>query len=466
LDGEAEQRAHASLGERLLARGELDLVERLRAGVHLLRGGDEPRGSALVVAAALHLTGADALIAATPLLQQALALFRAAGRAEHEQLVIVARLATAAYYVDRRLAPYGHDAMRLFENVLHLRGARAMRPFLGAKLSIVLVLIWTALGFALRRRNPRVPPFREALSLAFQAVSAMTGVATVCIDPERASRYARLLEPLSALGPNHVAALVCEFNQGLAATVRDRPSEALRRWQALLARLKSTTPIVGMPEDVRKLYLGGALYACGVLECWRDSTKALEYADQLSTLDVTMYEMSADQLRTLYYANQGNLELFERYRQRVEMHAIQRGSAWQVETWSPGAFIGLHLRTHDALGMKRVHEELKRLREEIPSFTIYAQRAAGSYLMLRGKYTEALVALEECTREAPLAVVGWARSHGGLARAYNGLGEHAKAREVCERALGMLSPEDLAFPALNLALQIEYALALLGLGEL
>jgi tetratricopeptide (TPR) repeat protein len=221
-----------------------------------------------------------------------------------------------------------------------------------------------------------------------------------------------------------------------------------------------------MPEDVRKLYLGGALYACGVLECWRDSTKALEYADALSTLDVTMYEMSADQLRTLYYANQGNLELCERYRQRVEMHAIQRGSAWQVETWSPGAFVGLHLRTHDALGMKRAHEELKRLREEIPSFATYAQRAAGSYLMLRGKYTEALVALEECTREEPLAVVGWARSHGVLARAYNGLGEHGRAREVCQRALDRLSPEDLAFPALNLTLQLEHALALLGLGEI
>jgi tetratricopeptide (TPR) repeat protein len=465
LDAKERQRAHALLGQQLLARGSLGVVEQLEAGVHLMLGGDEQRGAAMVVAASTVLTGADALIAGTPLLEQALALFRAAGRSQHEQLMILARLATAAYYVDRKLAPYGYEAMSLLEDVFKLRRARQLSPWLGRKLSIILVLAWCAIGFALRKKNPLVPTFRDAMSLFLQAVSTMTGVATVCIDPDRATRYASMLEPFTALGRDHVTTLVYEFCMGLAATVRDRPSDASRKWQELLARLTSPVPIVGMPEDVRKLYVGGALYACGVLECMRDSSKALEYAEQLATLDMTMYEMSADQLRTLYYANQGNLALFEQYRRRVEMHAIQRGSAWQVETWSPGAFVGLYLRTGDALGMKRAVEELKRLRREIPSFQVYLERSAGSYLLLRGKHAEALTELSACLKEEPLSVIGWARSHSGLARSYNALGEHERARTTCERALTRLAPEDLAFTALNLHLQIEHAMARMALGE-
>jgi tetratricopeptide (TPR) repeat protein len=85
---------------------------------------------------------------------------------------------------------------------------------------------------------------------------------------------------------------------------------------------------------------------------------------------------------------------------------------------------------------------------------------------LRGKYAEALTSLDDCLREEPLSIVGWARSHGSLARAYNALGEHARALDICERALARLAPEDLAFTALNILLQIEHALARAGLGEL
>jgi serine/threonine protein kinase/tetratricopeptide (TPR) repeat protein len=465
LDAERRKRAHAILGQQLLRQGSLDVVGQLEAGLHLMRGGHEERGAAMVVQAANVMTGADALTFAVPSLSAALALFRVQGRSKHEQLVILGRLATAAYYVDRRLAPYGHEAMTLMEDVFGLSHARKLRPYLGKKLSVILVVLWTAIGFRLRKKNPLVPPFREAMSLFLQAVTTMVGVAIVCIDPDRATRYANLLEPFTGLGPNHVTTLVYEYCMGLAATVRDRPHDAWQRWQRLLTRLLSKEPIVGMPEDVRKLYTGGALYASGVLECWRDSSRALEYAEQLSKLDMGMYEMSADQLRMLYYANQGKLERSEHYRQRVEMHAIQRGSAWQVETWAPGAFIGVYLRTNDALSMKRSLEDLKRLSKELPTLHTYVRRSAGSYLLLRGKYAEALTALDDCLREEPLSIVGWARSHGSLARAYNQLGEHGRAREICERALERLEPEDLAFTALNLMLQTEHALARAKLGQ-
>jgi hypothetical protein len=45
----------------------------------------------------------------------------------------------------------------------------------------------------------------------------------------------------------------------------------------------------------------------------------------------------------------------------VETHAIQLGSAWQVETWAPADILKTSLATHDVLGMKRAAQELSRL---------------------------------------------------------------------------------------------------------
>jgi tetratricopeptide (TPR) repeat protein len=92
------------------------------------------------------------------------------------------------------------------------------------------------------------------------------------------------------------------------------------------------------------------------------------------------------------------------------------------------------------------------------------ERARGAYLLLRKHYVEAVPVLERVLEEPP-AVIGWARAHGALARALNALGLHERARDVCMRAVRELTPEDLRFPAMNLGLQIELALAHAGLGE-
>ena len=65
-----------------------------------------------------------------------------------------------------------------------------------------------------------------------------------------------------------------------------------------------------------------------------------------------------------------------------------------------------------------------------------------------------------------MELVGWSRGEGIKARAYNELGEHARAKETCIAALAHLTPADLVFCALNLGLQIELARAEAGLGQL
>ena len=393
-------------------------------------------------------------------------LYRDEQSSDHVLVALLAPLALGGYYVDRRLADqYGDEAVQKLAGLLRLPLALKLRRILGRKLSLLLALGTAALSLRLSARKVVAPTFREVIVLLFNCVAALTGVSTICIHPARAKRYANVIEPLTALGKNHVATLMHEYCENLAATVQDRIDYAYQRWTGLLARLESSQPIHGLPDNLRVFYLAGALYARGVMESWRDESRALDYASRLDALNLKLYEMSADQVRMMYFGNQGNMELFERFRERVEMHAIKRGTAWQAETWAAGASITVYLRTHDVHRMRQSEERLRALSREIPSLQSYYDRARGALLLLRGQQSEALPALEKVLGESEQEIVGWGRSHGVLARAYNELGAHRRAREVCEHALSRTTPGDLAFPAMNMILKVEHALASAGLGE-
>jgi hypothetical protein len=467
LDLARSRRAHKRLGELLMAGKELSTLQQVEAGVHLLLGGERASGEQLVTQAGLKLglTELTELGPATPWLAQALRIFREEKKKDHELVPILSPLALAGYYVDRKLADqYGDEAVHTLAGLLRLPLARRLRPFLGRRLSLFVSLATAALSFRLRRSRSASPTLREAITLLFNCVAALTGVATICINPGRGAAIADVIEPLTALGKNHVATLMHQFCLNLAATVQDRIDDAYQRWTGLLARLDSNAPIENLPDNLRVFYTAGALYARGVMECWRDDSRALDYAARLDALNLKLYEMSADQVRMVYYGNQGNMVLFERYRERVEMHAIRRGTAWQAETWASGANITVFLRTHDAQRMRQSEEQLRELSREVASLQSYYDRARGTVLLLRGKLGEALVELETVLLEGEREIIGWGRSFGVLARAYNELGAHGRARQICEKVLAGMSEGDLAFTAMNLSVQLEHAIAIASLG--
>jgi tetratricopeptide (TPR) repeat protein len=459
------ERAHRIIGEYLLARP--GAIEKLSGGLHLLRAGDAERGTEAVAQSTKHIVTREhaSIAVAAPLLESALTLFRMHRRSAHESVALLALLTLAGYYHDRRFADgYGGRTVATLSRVLGLRLARILRPLLGKKLALYLGFAVGAFGFWLRRKNPRVPTFQESLLLLFSSVASVTGVSTVCVDPKTARRAARVLEPLTALGPDHAGTMMHELCANLALTVEDRLAQARARWRNLIARLESERPIKSLPAHAKVFYYAGALYACGVLESFRDNSEALRYAEKLDTLGLKLYELSADQVRMLYYANQGDMEKLAHYRERVEMHAIASGTAWQVETWASGALITVALRTHDALRLKHALEVLKQLSVKIPSLQLLVERAQGAYYLLRGR-PEAVAFLSKVLDEEPLGVVGWVRAHGALARAYNASGDFERAKDVCMRALDHVTAEDLSFSAMNLVVELELALAEAGLGR-
>jgi hypothetical protein len=467
LEGERRKLAHRQLGRYLLRSPGNSQLDRLKGGVHLLLGGDEADGSRAVCAAGKYyaLVELADLGPAAPSLERALEHFRAAGYAPHELIGLLAPLALAGYYADRRLAVrYGREAVELLQDVVGLKRARGLQRFLGRKLGLLVAMALAALVFARKRKNACVPKYRETLMMLFNCVAALTGVCTICIDPEGGRAYASVLEPMTALGPDHVATFMHQFCLNLVATVEDKPGVARDNWRKMIERLDRPNAVRDLPANVHSLYLAGALYARGVGECWRDDSQALECAQRLQDLRLKLYEMSADQVRMVYYGNRGDLEKFKEYRQRVELHAIARGTAWQVETWTYSGLITVYARTGDVAGLKECVEQLKRLSVEMPSLRYAYSRALGGYLVLRGSPSDALDVIGQ--GEAPGRVLGWARGEGLRARAFNALGEYARAKEACSVALAKLTSEDRKFTALNLGVEIQLARAEAGLGDL
>jgi tetratricopeptide (TPR) repeat protein len=460
--------AGARLGRLILSYDKLTAVEQLEANVLLLEDNPalETAGRIARLAQRIMMTEPDSLGLAAPMFERALASFRTSGRKEHELVTLLAALSVAGYFNDRKvMARYSDASQRAMSSVLKIALMRRLRPWIGKKLSLIVGVLAAVIGFRRHKHNPCVPSFKETMMMFFNMMGSLSGACTITVDPKNGRKCAALLEPFSAMSAKSPARFIHAYSVNLAMSGEDRIGATYAGWSKLIAQLRDPALCPGLTEQLRIRFLGGALFACGVLQCFRDDDAALRAADELETYQIKFYRMCADQLRSVYYANQGNLELFDQYRRRAELHAIQRGSSWQFEMWVPGASITAYLRTYDAMSMKHNLQQLQRFAKRVPSFTLLAERAQGAYLLLRRKYDEALPWLERCLAERTLGVIGWTRAHGALARGLNGMGRYAQAKEICERTLRSLTPEDLAFPAMNLIVQIELAIAQAGLKQ-
>jgi hypothetical protein len=102
LDESRRREAHRRLGKFLLNVDDISPLERLKAGVHLLHGGEDDGGSLAVALAGKHYGLMDLadLGPAWPSLEAALERFRATGRSPYEVASLLGPLALAGYYAD------------------------------------------------------------------------------------------------------------------------------------------------------------------------------------------------------------------------------------------------------------------------------------------------------------------------------------------------------------------------------
>ena len=423
----------------------------------------------MIVAAAKRcvLTEVDRLISMAPVFETALHLFRSTGRSPPERSVLLAALARAGYEVDPRYcSEYAEQAIRVLQDMVGIPRARRWRKYLGHRLSFLCSLACAAFQLLLQRRNRCIPNLVHAIELLAVSVFAAAGTRATFFDPDGAARCAEALEPFTALGPNSVPGFMYDLVSVIAETARDRFPQVVVDWQRILARLASPKPIFGAPPEFITVARGGALYALGSVVAHRDDGWALRAAEQLDSNGYALNQAYAAQIRTLYYGYHGILAKFEYSRERVEQLAIHHGTSWQIEVWLTGSLSALAFQLHDAMTMKHAAEQMKRLSKSAPSLRVHARHMQGAYLLMPGRVAESVPWLEDCLHEAPCSRPAWGRSHGVLARAYNQLKQHNKARAACLRVIEQFVDGQFDFPPVNMIILTELAIAEATPGEL
>jgi hypothetical protein len=441
----------------------LDSNTMLDAGWHLLQGGAESEGAELLATASTALThSTDELAASVPALRAALAVFRKEQRPKRELLRVLAPLAVAGYRVDRKLVTeYGDEAIDVFNEVIGLKLSARLRPLLGRKLSLYLGLAYGVIGALLAHGPKGIAVFQQTISTFFSCVVSLASASTICFDIKRTQRCVQALEPLAALGDDHPAGISYGFAKTLSRLPEDRVAEVAAGCEKLIARLgDDTRPVKGLPEDSRLLLLGGAWYALGAMSVFRDGPYALHCAEKLDGLGLRLYAMAGDQVRTMYHALRGDIARAKQYRERVEMHAIQAGSGWQVEVWGPCGSILVCTLTRDVVGIKHIVEALDRLRKEVPTLNRHYELARGVYHELKGDLQVSKeVRLALLAGTAPRAFIGYPTGVGSLAATLLDLGEVAEAKAQLKVVVDHMTEADAVYIAMYQKVFIGLALA-------
>jgi len=466
LPAETRRALHLQVGQALQAES-TDTGGMLEAGWHYFHAGKDELGAELLGRAGLSLAfDADELPAAVPALEAALAAYKRLGRPRRELITLLVPLALAGYYADRRLARrYGDEAMALLMEETGVTRATRLR-FLGPYLSV-----WLGLGVSLARYL--VSPvlgfyagFHAQMVSMMTVATALTGVATVCLDTKEAQRISAVITPLHVLGARHPVTLSSRFCEALIDVTQDHPGRALIRLKQVIRFLRDPKIMKGVPEGSRELIYGGALLAMGALESFRNGDAALECADKLDQLGLRLYDMVAAQVRCTYHALRGEIDQAEDYRHRVETHAIQHGSAWQAEVWAPASMILSYAITGDVIGMKRTAEQLEQLRAQVPSLSRFYELARGEYALLRGDLPATVEILGALVAQTtPGEFVGRAAATASLSSAYRALGQPQKGRDLCVATLAAASQADRSVVAHFLRVEIEILLADADLGD-
>lgn len=462
LPAQTRQRLQAHLGEHLLASCDGSYEAVSCAGLHLLRGGQATRGAELIARAARAALAADqssgTLARASTALEAALATYRDQGRSPLQQLDLLVPLTICSYEMSPAFAArYGSATLSALVAALGLASDRVL-----ADHAALIQLLRAAP--VLPEGEPKSEQTPDALTLLgwlLHCVLSLVAVASAAIDHEAEARYIEPLRPFRALGKTHPATFMYEYCVQVIGLSEDHAAQSHRDWSELLERL----PAVRFPPNVEARLQHGALYALGLLECQREDEAALQRLEQLNARHTPRTAMMADQLGFLYHAFRGRIDRAEHYRDRVEAYAVQHGSAWQAEIWATCTSCAVYGLTRDLTGIKRAVQQLERLRQAAPSLLQYWERACGTQALLNHEPERARVLYERAlSHSGPRERVGWSAVRGALTATLNALGQHARAKQICEETLA-LSAADLAYPPMVFTLQTELICALIGLED-
>ncbi|HKU43951.1 MAG TPA: hypothetical protein VJR89_37580, partial [Polyangiales bacterium] len=464
LSPERSQELHARWAERLLAQRPATQDTRLEAGWHLVHTREELRGADLLARIGPELVQKRiGLAAAIPALEKALDVYERLNRPRSARLRLRAMLVLCGYLFDYKLAArYGQQTLDELYECAGLSDISRWTQRLGGGLGFLVGAFVANLRWMFSSFHGRGPNVVASLVYYLRSAMGLLGVRAVALDVEgtRAihERIALLADaPLPVLRLlNRMACAVTQQNQG-------REGEAFVTVQSAIEQMNK--PPLGATRQEHADLLSGALLLAGIIESYREHSKALEYARRLEALGTPLSISAAQRVFITYYLLRGDRERTQHYRRLLDLHAIQGSTTWQVE-WFAVPLEGMAGATWtDLIMLRRALDRLEQLVQEVPSLAPMRDSIRVSYHFRRGDYAQAAaLGTAYVAQHPPRSIIGWAPAYAIAALALVEIDQPEQALALTERALAAVSDEDRSYFVFYAPLEAAHATALAVLG--
>jgi hypothetical protein len=341
-----------------------------------------------------------------------------------------------------------------------------LRRFCGRFVALLVGVYGGLFRYWITPRRERPYSFVELIACLMSTATTLAGAAALSLDPERAERVADALEPFSVLPERLTPVGVYQFCRALQEIGRENEAAVFERFDLLRRRFEDPRYYPTLPADARVLYSAAAHFSQATMGVFRaDGRGVLECANALDRTGLRLYTMIASQLRFLFHMHRGEFAAAEEHRRLVELHAVQVGSLWQVETWESPALILVYTALSDVVNATRIAHRLEALSREVPALRLHHRLAKAALQRTRREVAYLTNHAEEYATHVPRSYIGWAATLGYLAQAYNETGRHEEAKRVLDCTLAHVTDADRDYPSVFLNLDIQNAIAIAALSD-
>jgi hypothetical protein len=459
-------RAHdVRLGEAMLARNAPG--DRLSAGAHLMRGGDEARGAQLF-ARAFRDERREPRSIDLPALERAVAIYERYGLSPSAALRMRGSLVRAGYTLDRDLAyRYGESTLLAMHHAGGLNITDALRPLVGGRAALVFGVGAAWLRWRVSRRSRRSLHPASAIRQMVQVLTSLLGAMSLGIDVAGMRKLVPTARSLLAFPPGHAVRagyLLCET---LFLFMFGREDEHRAMRAETFERLEDRTAFPELQGVDREMMLEGVLLAAGICEAFYADSIGSQLAKRLEAVGTHVGKLSAHRVQLVGHLMRGERQAGEPRRRAMELLSLEVGaSTWQLELWLAAMESLVALFTDDHLQAKQLLEVYRGFVAQAPSLRVYEEMLRARVERRLGELSAARTRIEAvCAQLEPREHVGWDAARYTYADVLLAAGEAGAALHVVRETLSRYTQND-DLHIVRLMLCRTEALAQARLGEL
>ena len=465
LDAADVRKHDLRLGEALLARDAQD--DRLSAGAHLMRGGDEVRGARLF-AAAFRDARREPRALDLPALERAVAIYERHGLSPGTALRMRGALVRAGYTLDRELAyRYGEPTLLAMHRASGLHVTDTLRRLIGRRAALVVGFGSALVRWQLTPRGRRTLHPASAVRQLVQVLTSLLGAMSLGIDVAGMRRLVPTARSLLAFPSDHAVRagyLLCET---LFLFMFGREDEHRAMRGETFSRLEDASAFPELRGVDRTMMLEGALLAAGICEAFYADSAGAQLAQRLEQVGSHIGKVGAHRVELVRHLMRGEREAAEPRRRAVELLSLEVGaSTWQLELWLAAMESLVALLTDDHLQAKQLLEVYRGFVRQAPSLRVYEEMLRARVERRLGELSSARTRIEAvCAQLAPREHVGWDAARYTLADVLLAGGDAHGALRVVRETLGCYSQSDDLHVVRLMVCRLE-AIARARLGEL